>query len=347
APGPADGYHDGLELALTGKPAEALVKLIPYTDEHPDHFLAWYARGASHEAVAQYPDAAAAFTVCATLWPDFAPTYFGRGYSRLKQGKVEAAEADFTRALRHRPDWADALLNRAIARDARKDYAGAEADLTAALALPGAPTRIYFLRARARKALGNTKGEAEDLAEGYKRPPADDVSWVTRGVRLLETDPRAALADYEEALKLNPKSKDALVNKAVALADHLNRPADAANALDRLLEFCPTYTDARAGRGVYLARCGDAKRATADAAQVLKEDPTPYRLFQMAGVYAQLSKADKPDANKQEALKLIAQSLRAGFSNFDKLDRDPDLDPIRDDPAFRSIVDHARKLRTP
>ena len=84
---------------MSGKPAEALQKLIPYTDDHPDHFLAWYARGACHEQVGQYPDSAAAFTVCATLWPDFAPTYFSRGYARLRQGKAADAEADFTRAL--------------------------------------------------------------------------------------------------------------------------------------------------------------------------------------------------------------------------------------------------------
>jgi tetratricopeptide (TPR) repeat protein len=348
-PGPsaADAYHDGLDLAVSGKPAEALQKLIPYTDDHPDHFLAWYARGACHEQVGQYPDSAAAFTVCATLWPDFAPTYFSRGYARLRQGKAADAEADFTRALERKPGWTDALVNRAIARDARRDYSGAEADLTAALESPNAPTRIYFLRARVRKALGDAAGAEADAAEGRKRTPTDVVSWLTRGFWALPTNPQAALADYEEALKLSPKSKDALLNKAVVLADPLKRPADAVRTMDELLKLYPTYTDARASRGVYLARLGDAKRATADATQVLKEEPTPYRLFQMAGVYAQLAKTDKTAASKQEALKLLAQALRAGFSDFAKLDRDPDLDPLRDDETFKAMVEHARKLRTP
>jgi serine/threonine protein kinase/lipoprotein NlpI len=346
-PGPsaADGYHEGLELARDDEPARALAKLVPYTDEHPDHFLSWYARGVCHERVGQFPDAAAAFTVCATLWPDFAPVYLGRGLARLRQGKHADAEADFTRALDRRPGWTDALFNRAIARNARLDYDGSEADLTAALEQPDAPTRAYFLRSRVRKALGNAAGAEADFAEGRTRMPTDEVSWLTRGYWNLEVDPKAALADFDEALKVNAKSRDALLNRAVVLVDKLNRPADAVKSMDRLLELNPAYTEARAGRGVYLARLGDAKRATADADRVLKEEPTPHRYFQMAGVYALLSKADATGRHKQEALRLLAHALRIGFSQFDKLDRDPDLEPIRQDETFKAMVGHARKLR--
>jgi serine/threonine protein kinase/Tfp pilus assembly protein PilF len=342
-PGAANGYHEGMELALADEPGKGLLKLMPYTDEHPDHFLAWYARGVCHERVGQFADAAAAFTVCATLWPDFAPCYFGRGYARLKQGRPEAAEADFTRALVHKPAWTQALLNRSIAREVLKDYAGAEADLTAVLERPDAPTKAYFMRAKVRKALGNAAGAEADLAEGKSRIPTDESSWLTRGFWNLSSDPAKALADYEEAIKVNPKSRDGWQSKAVILADYLKRPADAVVAMDRLLELYPTHTDARAGRGVYLARIGDAKRATADAAWVLKEDPTAYRHFQMAGLYALLSKHD--ERHKAEALRLLARSFQLGFSQFDKLDRDADLDAIRGDESFQSMVEHARKLR--
>jgi tetratricopeptide (TPR) repeat protein len=183
------------------------------------------------------------------------------------------------------------------------------------------------------------------MAEGRKRTPADEKSWQSRGVSLLPIDPQAALADYEEALKLNPKSKDALMCKALVLGEQLKRPADAVKVMDELLKLYPMYTDARANRGVILARIGEAKRAREDVSAVLRDEPTPYRLFQMAGVYAQLSKADRTAASKQEALKLLAQAFRSGFSQFDKL-TDKDLDPIRDDPTFQSMVDHARQLRT-
>jgi len=196
-----------------------------------------------------------------------------------------------------------------------------------------------------RKSLGDTAGSEADIAEGRKRTPTDDRSWVTRGGSVLPINPQAALADYEEALKLNPKSRDALICKALVLGEQLKRPADGVRTFDELVKLYPFYTDARANRGVFLGRMGDAKRAKEDVTAVLREEPTAYRLFQMAGVYAQLSKTDETAASKQEALRLLAQAFRSGFSQFEKVEKDTDLDPIRDDPTFQSMVDHARKLR--
>ena len=68
--------------------------------------------------------------------------------------------------------------------------------------------------------------------------------------------------------------------------------------MDELLDLYPTHTEARSGRAIYLARMGEAKRAIADANIVLKEEPTPYRLYQMAGLHAQLSKTDAGGASR-------------------------------------------------
>jgi eukaryotic-like serine/threonine-protein kinase len=346
-PGPrsVDVLYEGIELMMAGKSADALRQLLPFTDDHPDHFLAWYARASAHESVAQYAESAAAYTVCATLWPEFPHTYYNRGVARLRQGKYDAAEADFTRALDRKPDWTDALINRALARNARQDYTGAEKDLTAVVGRADAPTRVYFIRSRVRQSLGNKAGAEADAATGRKLTPTDDISWVTRGLWSLDRDAKGALADYDEALRLNPRSRDALQNKAVVLADYLQRPADAIQTVDRLLELYPTYTEARAGRAVYLARIGEAKRAKEDAAIVLREEPSAYRLYQLSSMYAQLTKADPSGAARQESLRLLAQAFRTGFNNFDMVAKDEDMAPLRDDPAFREIVAHAKKLQ--
>ena len=89
------------------------------------------------------------------------------------------------------------------------------------------------------------------------------TSWIARAFWRLPTDPKGAVADYDAALAKNPRSPDALRSKAAVLADHLHQPKEAVAALDKVLELYPTYTEARAGRAVYLARTGDAKRATA------------------------------------------------------------------------------------
>jgi tetratricopeptide (TPR) repeat protein len=341
---PQDTYHEALELATANRHAEALVKLMPFTDENPDHFMAWFIRGVCHEGVAQYADAAGAFTVCATLWPDFHWTYMNRGIVRLKQGRFDQAEADFSRALARRSGWIDAIINRAIAREGKRDFAGAEKDLTEALESPDCPTRCYFIRAKVRRAIGDKQGAEMDSAEGRRREPTDVLSWVTRGVWNLSTDPKGALEDYEQALRLNPHSLEALHNKAVVLAESLNRPKEAAAVMGQLLQLYPRYIEARAGRGIYLARINDAESAMADARIVLEEEPTPFRMYQMAGVYAQLAKGDPSGKARQEAHRLAAKAFQSGFDRFDLIPTDNDIAPLRDDPEFRRLVDHAKRV---
>jgi tetratricopeptide (TPR) repeat protein len=337
-----DVYYDACELDANRNPGGALAKLMPFTDDHPGHVLAWALRGTCHDQVAQYGEAAAAYTVCLSLWPDAAWAHFGRGLVRLRHQKYSEADADFTRTLSRKPHWTEARVSRAIARHQVGDYAGAEADLTTALGQPNAPTRLYFLRSRAREALGNKAGAEADAAEGLWREPTDVDSWTTRGFWRYRTDPAGALADYEAALKLSPQSNVVMRDKAVILADHLKRPAEAIAVLDTLLDLYPYATESRATRAVIFARIGEAKRAQEDLVIVLKEEPAPRRLYQAACVYALLSKTDPGGAYRQEALQYMAKAFHGGYSNFDMIARDPDMDPLRDDPDFKEMVQHSK-----
>jgi serine/threonine protein kinase/Flp pilus assembly protein TadD len=339
-----DAYHEALESAVRGEHGQALTKLIPFADRHSNHFMAWYVRGICHEEVGQFIEASAAFTVCTALRPDFQWSYFARGWARLQQKRFVDAEGDFTQALSLKPGWTAALINRAVCREGRKDLAGAEADLTAALAEPDAPTRLLFFRAKIRKAAGDQKGSNRDASEGFKLSPTDATSWVTRGHWRMESNPADALADFEQALKLDPRSRDALIHKAVVLADHLNRLKEAVVTMDRLLELYPHYVEARAGRGVYLARLGDAERARRDAADVLRDEPTAYRFFQMAGLNAQLSRNDSDGKYRRESFRLLSLAVRNGFADLKLMANDTDLDPIRDSADFRTLSNHAQAL---
>jgi len=342
-----DLYHDGLELTAQARYSEALVNLRAFTEERPTHVMAWYARGVCHAGVLQLPDAVSAFTLCASLHPGFRWAYFQRGLVRLQQSRFPLAEQDFSRALERKPDWTDALINRALAREGQRDWAGAEADVTAALAQPDAPSRVYFLRSKIRRAAGNVAGADEDRTAGLRQPPTDALSWNTRGFWRLGHDPVGALCDFDEAIKSNPRQLEALKNKALVLAKYLNRPRDAVLVLDRLLEFYPNYHEARAARGVYLARIGECDRARADAEQCLREEPSPFLVYQLAGVYALLAKTDPSGADKAEALRLLARAFRTGFDQFALIDQDPDIAPLRDDPDFQRLLAGARSLALP
>jgi tetratricopeptide (TPR) repeat protein len=215
----------------------------------------------------------------------------------------------------------------------------AVADLTAALDEGAAPTRIYFARAHLRERLGDRDGAAADRAEGLKLTPRDEMSWIARAEHRLD-EPKAALADVEQALRLNPTSAPGLQLKAHLLAERLGRAPEAVPVLNQAVELYPDYVMARAGRGVLLARAGQREAAIRDAEEALLRDTRGPNLYQVACIYALTSRQEPADRVK--ALELLRAGLRTGFG-LDLVDTDADLDPIRKDPAFGPIVAAARK----
>jgi eukaryotic-like serine/threonine-protein kinase len=332
-----DLYFDGLDHATAGHARDALPYLTRFCGSKPNHFQAWFARGICHDALGQFADAAAAFAVCLSLRPDFPHAYLNRGLSGLKLRRYAEAEADFTRALELKPNWLPPLINRGIARDALHRPRESEADYTAALGDPACPTRVWFLRARARRTAGDPAGYAADRAQGFDREPTDALSYRTRATWWREAGEfNKSIADFDAALKLHPGDVDALLNKGIVLADYLHREADAIPVFDRLLELAPDHVDARCSRGTYHARLGHIAEARRDAERALKEDSSAYRQFQAAGLFAQLSKVDAKA--RQDAVRCLARALRSGFNEAKLLNGDHDLDPIRKEPAVVKLL---------
>jgi len=76
--------------------------------------------------------------------------------------------------------------------------------------------------------------------------------------------------------RFDSSARDALLNKAVVLADRLDREGEAVPAPDRLLELEPGNADARGSRGAYQARLGRAAEARRAA-------PRPVRVTTLPG----------------------------------------------------------------
>lgn len=338
-----DLYFDGLDLAAASRFREALPLLVQYTEHRPADFRGWFARGLCHHGLGQGSQAAAAFAVCAALRPELAAVHFTRGLVQLKARSFAEAERAFTSALQRKPGWGRALLHRGLAREGLRRFAEAETDYAAALRSPDRPTRLYFLRGGTRAIRGDSFGAAGDWFAGMTREPADARSYGARGKRWMDAKQwLRALDDFEAALRLQPTMWEALLDKAIVLGDGLNRETEAVPVLDRLLEFYPEHIEARAGRGVYFARLGRGPEARRDARDTLAADRSAFRHYQMAGLFAQLSKTD-PTA-KPEAIRLFGRALRLGFNDWAMLKGDPDIVPIRDDPAFRKLLAAAQEL---
>jgi tetratricopeptide (TPR) repeat protein len=275
------------------------------------------------------------YSVCAALAPELPWPYFNRGLAHLRQRDYAQARADFDRVLRLKADLSEAHVNRALALQGLNRPKEAVDDLTEALKLGNPATRVYFMRARAHEQAGDKEAARLDRAEGMRRRPTDALSWIARGMARLADDAPGALADFEEALALNPRSRSALQNKAHVLAERLQRTEEAVRVLDRVLELYPEYVPARSGRGVLHARQGRRDAALADAREALARDGRPQTRYQAACIYAMTSRQHPADRGK--ALQLLAEALRQGYG-AGLLARDTDLDPLRRLPEFQRLV---------
>lgn len=339
-----DTYLAGSQKARAGQHREALRHLQKATQLDPENFSAWFLRGTSHLAIDQDDLAAMCFSACVSLRPDFAPAWMNRGFAFYRLRYFDNAREDYDRALKLDPKLTEAFVQRGELREATGDRAGAIEDYTRALETGTAPVRAYFKRATAKFYKGDHDGAKADREAGFKLTPADELSWVARAENRWLKDPKAALQDTEEALKVNPWSVFALQMKAAILSEGLKRPDDALKVLDRAVELHPDYVPARAGRGVLLARAGKRDEALRDARDALRRDTRAPNLYQVGCIYALTAKTHPED--KREARKLLWDGLKTGFA-LDIVDTDSDLNALRGDQDFKALVADAKALNVP
>ncbi len=330
------------EHAAQGRYRQALPLLHRAVEDDPQNLMAWFLLARCHDDLGQDSQAVACYNTCVALWPQSYRLYFNRGLALLRQRAYAQALADFDRSLALEPNQHDAHFNRGLALQGLNRHRDAIADYTKALE-QGAPyTRVYFVRARAREMVKDQEGARRDREEGMRLEPTDERSWVARGLARLSTEPARALADFEQALALNPRYRPALDNKAHVLAEVQGRTEEAIAVLDRIIELYPDHVPARSSRGVLFARLGKRDKALADAEESLTRVNDPATQYQVAGIYALTSRAQADDA--KEAFRLLSAALRRGYG-LDLLARDSDLDPIRERPEFRRLVEAARALQ--
>lgn len=362
----ARGYAAAIrELAAGGRPRQQPDSSIPLYLRVGDHIIRheyrqavtllreadrtsaqepvyWELLGRCYDELGDYPNAIAAYTAGIALQPqENDRLYLGRGNVHLRVRDFPSAVADFDMAIRLRPEDPVLYRDRSQARLGLGDYKGAISDLNQAEKLDPGHTRVYFMRSRVHARDGDPAAAKRELTEGLKRVPGDELSWIARAQARRPRDPTGALADLDQALKHNQRSRNALQTKASILSEDLGRAADAVAVLDALIDAHPDYIPARAGRAVVLARLGRREAAHLDATTVLKMNPTPFTRYQIAGVYALTSKTHPQD--KADALRLLASALR-DKEGLAYVANDHDLDPIRADPVFRELVEAAKSL---
>jgi tetratricopeptide (TPR) repeat protein len=306
----------------------------------PQNVWAWYGLGHCYDQLSQPARAAACYTACIALKPDYYGWYFKRGLNYLKQKDYSLALADLDETLKLRPGAAEARFNRAVVLLNLNRCPEAIANLEDLVGQGHDDARTRLLLAQAKEKAGDPEGARRERIAGLQRKPIDDNAWVAQAIARSKVDPVGAVKDLDRALDYNAFSAAALESKANLFAERLGRTEDAVAVLDRAVAIYPENASLLAARGVLLARLGrnaparhDAQAALSLAA--LSMDQLAATSYQVAGIYALLSRTESADLDR--AIELLAAALRSGYGE-DLIAADKDLDPLRKQAKFQQLL---------
>ncbi|MCU0238631.1 MAG: tetratricopeptide repeat protein [Pyrinomonadaceae bacterium] len=228
----------------------------------PDFPEAFYIRGTIHRDNGKLTEALLDFDEAIKLSKYNEKYYNTRGmlYFRLQNGYM--AVEDFTTAIKEKPDYAMAYFNRAFTYK-KFPYSVSVEDLNG----------IEVMRLQRKKML-------EDLDSAIKYKPNFDAALVERGL-INSTDMRnkstpdaetinrlnLALADFEQAIKSNPKNADAYNGRA-SCNDRLGKKDLALADYTKAIELDPKLATAYMGRMAIYCDQGKKELSIADEKKI-------------------------------------------------------------------------------
>jgi adenylate cyclase len=301
-------------LRVTLTPTERLA--IQYTATSNPQAYDFYLRGRSYynamtkrgfthaltlyqEAIERDPNYALAFVGIADVY-SFLFKY-GGGTPEIAGRALDASR----RAVELDPELAEAHTSRGLALSINNRHAEAEDEFERALQLKSSLYEAYYYYGR---------------------------DCVSQG----KNDKAARL--FAQSVALNPDNYEALIFLATAYRGS-GRPGDAADTERRVVAAAEKHVEMYPddARALYigaqaLVATGNLKRALEWAERALDAAPDePSVLYNLGCMYSLMGEKDR-------AIALVDEAVKLGFGYRAWLEKDGDLDPLRDDPRFQAIL---------
>jgi tetratricopeptide (TPR) repeat protein len=342
---PARSARDHYLLATTfaghHRYAEAVTELNRALRKNFRHYWSWLQRGICYQDQGEYALAAADFSACVVLWPEFAWGYFNRGQALQQLGKNEQARRDYTDALRRDPDLTYAYFNRGLTYLNLNRHRPALADFDAAAERGMDGVVLHGSRGIALEYLGRTRAADKAFARGWAKDPDNVPMLLGYGFAVARRAPARARKAFLRVLHREPRNPRALYGLAMLFTDRSAASPQALALLNRAVEADPTFVPARRGRALVLAHAGQGSQACQDVEWCVAVEPEGVTLYAAACVYALV--ADKTadpataEALVRRSLAFLAEAFARGYGK-DKAARDTDLKALRQRPEFRRLV---------
>lgn len=224
------------------------------------------------------------------LNPFITGAYEVRGVARHNMGRPVEAVADYDKALEQLPESKGILLNKAIALEETDSLDQAEQAYNTLLRIHPRYDNGYVGRARLYLQKGDTTAALADVEKALQLNKNNVNAYVIRADVAINSgkDFEKALADMDEAIKLQPQYAGFFVNRAFLrykLDDYFGAMAD----FDYAIQLDPLSVPALFNRGMLRAEVHDNNNAVADFTAVLNLDPDNYKaMFNRALLYSEI-----------------------------------------------------------
>jgi adenylate cyclase len=316
----AEGVAEALRVVLHSRDREGL-RRAPRTDVQAYEY---YLRGRQFFYQTRRKSlhfARAMFRKALTVDPDYAPAHAALAdaialeqmyYPEAEQDAGEADQAS-RRALELDPDLPEAHSARGLVLTTQHDYDEAEKAFAEAIRLDPNLYEAHYFRGR----MLFQQGRFDEAARSFD----DAVS---------------ARDDYPAAF-FAAQAYEALGREEEAGA----RYRSAVLSVARHMELNPDDPRAATMRAVALCRTGRREEGLEWGRRAVEIDPEDAGVrYNLACLYAVAGDAEK-------SLDTLEAAMRVGFGNRAWLERDPDLDSVRDHPRFTALLERTRPTDDP
>jgi adenylate cyclase len=308
----ANSIVNALRVTLTPKERRAIQYVATSDAQAYDYYLRgrkfFYSmtKRAFHHALKMYEQAIAQDANYALAYAGIADAHsFLFMYGETTPENATKADEASIRAVELDGDSAEAHASRGIALSINERYEEAEQEFETAMMLNPALFEAHYFYARDCFAQGKYEKAARLFAEAESINPHDYQSPRFLGIIYRKLGRRQEFVDAEQ-------------RTVTAAEKHLEMHPDDARAL---------YLGAGS-----LMTMGERDRAREWAERALDADRgEPAVLYNVACTYSLMG-------DKDRALELLDDAVRQGFGYRAWLEKDTDLDPVRDDPRFAKIL---------
>lgn len=180
----------------------------------PRNAFAYSRRAAIHAQRQEFERALADAEEAVRLNPKMAHGFAVRGGLRAIKGELDTALSDLDESIRLDASDPIAYSNRGRARFLKGDYDGAVSDYTQAVSLKADHADAYLGRAESWFKKGDHANAITNLGEYLRLRPKSAPAYSQRGWLRLDTNLDDALADFNAALRLDPRHAGALIGRA-------------------------------------------------------------------------------------------------------------------------------------